>query len=325
MRNILKTMLALLALAFVPTQARAVEYPCTSTVRIIVALPAGSTTSVIARLVAEQLALGIGRPVVVENYPGADSAIGARRAFESAADGCTLFMMTNGVTGIEPRFGPQAWDPERFVPIAMVARSYQVLVVDPAVAGNFGEFVDYVRKYPGTTFGRAATSGLIACSYFAKKVGLTMTAVHYSKGGDPAMVPDLLSGRITSGCPFLGPIRSYIAVGSLRALAILGPERFSKLPDIPAITEVLPGSQDLAALEGRSMLVCPPGCPETVVRIVSQQLRDILARPEMAVRFRQMSSDTAYSTPDELRAYIGSQVVLFRNIVDAIGLTYRPQ
>lgn len=317
---------AFITLAAFTSPAKAQEeYPCQGTVRMVLPFGAGSTTDVNIRHLAAKLAPLIGRNIVIENIVGADGALGARHVLSSAPDGCTILVGTNGTIGIEPRLGPQGFDLEKATPVGMFARNFQVLVVNPAIAGNMREFVAYAKQHPGTTFGRAATSGLIACSYFAKKAGLQMTGVPYT-GGDAKMLPDLLSGRVASGCPFLSPVRTQIEAGGLRALAVLGSERFkdTDMRDVPAITEALPGSEDLAALEGHAYLMCPLGCPQAAVRMLSRHLKTVLAENDTIAVLRKNGSDATYSTPEALAEYIRAQTTLFKKVVRELGLEFKP-
>ncbi len=322
LRPVAAALIALACLAASPAKA-AEEYPCQGTVRFVVGLPAGSTTDAIVRQIAGEMAPLLKRTIIVENIVGADGALGARNALASAADGCNYLAATNGMLGIEQRLGPQGFDLEKAVPVGMFARNYQVLVVHPAVAANLGELLAYVKANPGTQFARSATSSLIACAYFAKKAGLAMKDIFYK--GDPLLMQDVVAGRVPVACPFLYPVRGQIEAGALRALAILGPGPFSELPTVPAITNVLPGSEKLGALEGRGFFVCPPGCPEAAVEMFSRYLREILAKPATVTRFRESSAEAVYMTPGATALYIKSQKALFTEVVREIGLEFKPK
>ncbi len=204
----------------------------------------GGLTDTLARRYAEQLATGWKQPVVVENKPGAGSAIGASNVARSHTDGYTLLLGSVGMVTNPLLMKKMPYEPESLVPLALVALAPNVLYVHPSVpAKNVKELVDYAKANPGLL--SFASSGVgssphLAAELFATKTGIDIIQVPY-KGTGPA-IADFLGGQVNAYFDTMQSMK-YAKDGSIRALAITTKQRIAEAPDLPTVEEsgVAPG------------------------------------------------------------------------------------
>ena len=229
-------------------------------IHIIVTVAAGGPMDTIARFVGSEMQKRLGQPVVVENRPGAGSTLGGRAVAAADPDGSTLMWGTLSVTAIAPAlYKEPGYDPKAFAMIGMVAEFPHVVVVPPSLpAKTMAEFVAYAKAHPGEmNFGGSlGTPPQLLGSMFNKVAGLGMTYVPY-KGGAPSLA-DLMTGRLHMQFDALTLLQPLVKDGKLRALAVLTPQRWPGLPDVPTLREAgyaeFPGNP-WAGLMG------PPGTP----------------------------------------------------------------
>ena len=234
-------------------------------ITIVVPFTPGGLTDILARSVGEKISPVLGRPMIIDNRPGAGGGIGSAFVARAAADGHTLLLGHIGIFAVNPSlYANLQYDPLAFSYIAPLAIVPNILVVNPSVPVNsIKELIDYAKANPGKlNFSSAGTGGAahIAMAAFNVASGTTMTHVPYR--GTPQSVGDVISGQVqatfTSGVSLLPHVRA----STLRALGVSTRERLSIAPEIPAIAETLPGF-DLSAWYG---IVGPAGLPEPVVQ-----------------------------------------------------------
>jgi tripartite-type tricarboxylate transporter receptor subunit TctC len=227
----------------VSRNASAQAYP-TRPVRIVVGYAAGGGTDIIARLIGQWLSERLGRPFIVENRPGGNSNIATEAVVRAPADGYTLLVVDSA-----PALNATLYDKLTFnfirdvAPVASIARQPYVLLVHPSFpAKTIPEFVAYAKANPGKL--NMASGGIGGISHvsgelFKMMAGVNMIHVPY-RGGAPALT-DLLGGQVQA--VFQGPFgaNEYIRTGRLRALAVTSAARSNALPDIPSLSEFLPG------------------------------------------------------------------------------------
>lgn len=227
------------SLAVAPAFADA-AYP-TRPVRIVVGYPAGGSTDIAARLLADQLTKRLGQTFIVENKAGASGQIAANSIARAEPDGYSLFMTASPEMTIAVAIGKKLpYDPRKdFQPISLVVRAPHMLVVNPSVKANtVKELVELARAQPGkmnyASFG-AGTSNHLGGESFKMATGVDIAHIPY-KGGAPAMI-DLLGGRVEMMFESLAVVLPYVKSGKLRGLAVATTQRSPLAPDIPTFKE----------------------------------------------------------------------------------------
>lgn len=309
------------AVAALGTAARAqAAYP-DKPVRIVVPTAAGSGSDLIARALAQQLALAWKQPVTVDNRAGASGIIGVEAAVRAPADGYTLLMSSSSPVIINPMiFRKLPYDPRTaLMPVSHVAIGPAALLVNETTpARSLAEFAALAKARPRQlSYGSFGTGsgGHLGVEAFCQAAGIEMIHVPY-KGTAPA-VTDLLGGQITSVLTDLATAQTHIRSGRLRALAINGPARSPLLPEVPTFTE-----QGFPSVEGtyaRFALFAPAGTPPAVVERVSADSTAALRRPELRERFTALGYGLEGSTPAELAALLRQDTDRWSRVIAALG------
>jgi tripartite-type tricarboxylate transporter receptor subunit TctC len=221
----------------VASTAGAADFP-TKPVQMVVPYSPGGLTDNLARRYADKLAAAWNQPVVVENRPGAGSAIGAGAVARSAPDGYTMLLGSVGMVTNQMLLKKLPYDPNQLVPLALVALAPNVLYIHPSIpANNVKEFVEYAKKNPGRV--SFASSGVgssphLAAELFASKTGIDAIQVPY-KGTGPA-IADFLGGQVNAYFDTMQSMK-YAKDGSIRALGVTTQKRIADAPDLPTIDE----------------------------------------------------------------------------------------
>lgn len=301
----MRRLLLFLAGAFFAASA-AGQYP-TKPVRIIIHFPAGGSTDLVARTLAQGLTDSLGQPVVVENKPGADGAIAAAQVAQSAPDGHTLFMATNTAMMQVPLLQKNPpYDPvTAFTPISLVGRYTFLLVTAPSIpATNLAEFIAYARANPGKiNFATYSGASQLAFAQIVKAGSLDMVRVPY-KGEIPS-VADILGGAVHAVFATPTSTLAHIRSGRLRVLATTLPMRWPLLPEVPTTVEAgLPpiNVEFFAALFG------PAKMPADLAARLSKEVAGIIARPQVREQIDRQGFALASSTPEELGAFVKQQL-----------------
>jgi len=290
-------------------------------VRVVVPFAAGGSTDVTARLVAQALADRMGQPFVIENRPGAGGNVAAEHVARSAPDGHTLFMATSGIIAAnQALYRTLPFDALRdFAPVTQVAFVPNILVVHPGVPANtLAELVALARSRPGQiNYGSAGsgTSQHIAGALFAARAQLQIQHVPY-RGGAPA-VTDLVAGRIQMIFSPLVEVIAQVRANQLRPLAITTARRSALLPEIPTVSETVPGFE--VALW--NSLVAPAGTPPAAIARIAEEAAAALRTPELRARLAEQGSEPVGSTPAEFAAFIRAEIPKWTEMVRLSGAT----
>lgn len=308
---------AIALLASCVTAAAQVPYP-NAPVRIIVPFAAGGASDLVARTVAERLQALWGQGVVIENIGGGGSNIGVAALARAKPDGYTLGLINASSHGMNKWLYKEklAYDPLRdFAPVSQLAITPNVLVVNPekVPAKTVPEFIALLKQKPNAlNFGSSGvgTSLHVGMELFQQTTGTKLTHVPY-RGSGPMMV-DLLSGQLDVALDGAAVAWPYVEAGKLRVLATSIPQRASFMPDVPAISEFLPGF-DVTAWHG---LAAPAGTPKEIVEKVSRDVRAILETPEIRDRLATQKIIALGMTPDAFRAFIEAEIKKWEPVVE---------
>ena len=301
----MKRGLLALAAALLATAALA-QYP-SKPVRIVIHFPAGGSTDLVSRVLAQALTESMGQPFVVENRTGADGAIAAAAVMQSPPDGHTLFVATNTAMVQVPLLQKKPpYDPlAAFTPVSLVGRYTFLLVVTPSLGVNtLDELVAHARANPGkVNFATYSGASQLAYAQIVKTAGVDMLRVPY-KGEAPSIV-DVLGGSIHA--VFATPTSSltHIRDGRLRALATTLPARWPLLPQVPTTVEA---GMPPINVEFFAALFGPAGMPQDIAQRLSRELGAIMARPKIREQIDRQGFALAGTSPEELRTFIRQQL-----------------
>ena len=295
------------------------SYP-TKPVKVMVALPAGGSADMIARVVSQKLNEQLGQPFVVENKAGASGQIGMPQVARAPADGYTLavspasFLTTN--TSI---FKALPYDPQTdFQPISKLVNQPMVLVVkDSAKFPNLAAVVQQAKAAPAKLTYASSGDGSpqhLGALMFETRTKAEMLHVPY-KGGAPA-INDTLAGNVDMLFAVLPEALSHIQSGKLHAVALMSPQRSTLLPNVPTMVEGGYADLNLSAWVG---LVAPAKTPPEIVAKLNQAVRTLL-QSDIKDKLAISGMEPAPSTPEELQATIASDLKLHAELVKAAGL-----
>ncbi len=300
--------------------AIAQEYPA-RTVKIVVPFPAGGTADVMPRIFADWLSRKWGQPVVVEDRAGAGGNIGAEVVAKSEPDGYTLLASPPPPLVINQNLYPHlAFDPTRFVPIVVMARVPNALVVNPdnIKANTVPDFVAYVRTNDGkvtdATQGNGTTSQLTS-AMFQTMAHVKLQNVPY-RGSAPAL-NDLVAGSVDCMFDNLGVSLQLINAGELKLIAVASAKRMASLPDVPAIAETLPGFEAVAWYA----FVAPAGTPAAVVDKINAGVNEALHDPEIQKRLATLSAEPVGGSPADTAKYFGEETERWKNVITSAHVT----
>jgi tripartite-type tricarboxylate transporter receptor subunit TctC len=310
--------IAAISIAAMSLCAAAADYP-TRPIRIVIPFPTGGPTDVAGRVIAQTLSQTVGQPVVVENRPGADGAIGPDVVLKSPPDGHTLLMGTSSSMAAVPAMRKKPpYDPVAdFVPITFLGRLTLLLVVHPSVpARTVSELIAHARANPGKLNVAAANPpSIFAMAQLKSLAKLDMVNVTYK--GDMAAMPDLLSGRVDVLVAGLNVVHSQVKEGKLRALATLSETRSRLAPDIPTMAEA---GVPRFAIHPWVGLFAPAGVPKDVVDRLSREVNAVLKRPDVLEQLDKVAFEASGSTPQELAAIVKSQLKVWGDVAREAGI-----
>lgn len=305
-------------LAVAAPTARAQTYPLRP-VRIIVATTAGGSTDIAARLIAQWLMDKLGQSFIVENHPGGNNNVGTELAARSPADGYTLFM-ANSVNSINAALYKNLNYNfvSDFTPIVHIMRSPLLMMVHPSVpAKTVPEFVAYAKSTTDKLSmgsGGSGSSGHLAGELFLMRTGVRMVHVPY-RGKSVAMT-DLLGGQLQVMFATTGSSISFVKSGAVRALAVTTLTRLDQLPDVPPMTQFLPGYE----ASGWSGLCAPKNTPSEIVGLLNSRINDALADPTVQQRIADMGGTAPGGSPADFAKYIATEIEKWTKVVAFAGI-----
>jgi tripartite-type tricarboxylate transporter receptor subunit TctC len=272
---------------------------------LVVPYAAGGNVDVSARILQAGIGDALGRPLVVENRPGAGGTLAGDYVARATPDGHTLFVGSNGPIMLGPMTmakPPYQWD-KVFVPVSSLAFATNMLLVRPGLpVTTLSELVDHARKNPGKLT-LATSSGASINHFMAEllklKAGIAWTEVHY-RGNAPA-INDLVAGHVDLGFQQLTDSLQHIQAGKLRALAVLGPKRVAGVPDVPTIAEA--GFPDVQGVTFNG-LFAPKATPPEIVERLSLAIRAALQSKTVVDQLAALGSEARGSSPVEFTRFL---------------------
>ena len=312
-------LIAMAALAAVPREAVAQDYP-THTVTILVPFAAGGGTDLIARAIATHLERRLGRSFIIENRPGAGTAVAAAAAAKATPDGYTLMQATSGTMSMNPAiFKNLSYEPNKdLVPVALSAGVPFILAVNAALpVKNVTELIA-LAKQKSLSYGSGGPGSFhhLNTELFSSMTGIKMTHVPY-KGSVPAMT-DLVSGQIDVLFTDIGPAIQLIRAGKARALGITSAQRAAAAPDIPPLAEVGVPGFDTTAWQ---MLVAPGGTPQAIRDKLNTEVNAIMQTDEIKKQFVDMGLEPiGKGSTKELEAFVKSEAARWTPVIRNAGL-----
>jgi tripartite-type tricarboxylate transporter receptor subunit TctC len=300
--------------------ARAQDYP-TRVVRIIVPYPAGGTADVMPRILADWLSRKWGQSVIIANRTGAGGNIGAEVVAKSDPDGYTLLASPPGPLVINQNLYPHLdFDPLQFVPIVVMGRVPNALVVNPdkVKASTVEQFIAYARAKSGhvtdATQGNGTTSHLTS-ELFQLMADVKLQNVPY-RGSAPAL-NDLVAGNVDCMFDNLGVSMQFVKAGKLKLIAVASPERVASLASVPTIAETLPGFASVTWFA----LAAPPKTPAAIVDKINSAVNEALRDPTVARRLAQLSAEPGSGTPQATAAYFRDEVGRWKKVITLAHVT----
>ena len=303
-RSIARTVVVSALLLAAPL-AFAQTYP-TKTIKFVVPFPAGSATDVVGRVLAEAMGKELGQSIVVDNKAGAQGTIGAGEVKNAAADGYTILVTTSTTqAAVMSLLKKVPYDPIKdFTPIGKIATTPFVLIVNEKVPANdLKSFITYVKANPGKVrFGQGSSGSYVSGSLFASMIGGDMQMIPYK--GIPPAITDMLGGNIEVVFSDLGNAQAQLKGGKVKAFGVTSTKRSSALPDLPAITEQVPGYE----LVPWFALMAPANLPKDIATKLTATLQKVLIAPEVKQKLNAGGFDIDSTDAAGLAKLIDSEI-----------------
>ncbi len=308
---------ASLAIAVLPGPAQSQPVYPVKNIRVIVPSPTGGPSDLVARLLGDRLAIALGKPVIVDNRPGASQIVGTATVAKAAPDGYTLLQAAANMA-INPITVPDLpYDTVKdFAPVSMTHLTpYVFLVSAQSPVKSLPELLKYIRGNPGKiTYGITGPGSpqQLATLLLAQMAGglSNMTEVAY-KGSSPAH-PDLMANRITFMIDPLAAAAPHVKAGSLRGLAVSTPQRNPSFPDMPTAAEAGVQGYDFSSWGG---VLAPAGTPRAIVNKLNAEIGVALSNPDLSRRFIEMGLVPKHSTPEEFGKFVQSEMSRWRVVM----------
>ena len=317
-RKFLHLAVSTVALPAVSRIARADTYP-SRPVHIIVGFPPGSLSDTIARLIGQWLSDRLGQQFVIENRPGAASNLAAETVVRAPADGYTLLLVTS-VNAINATL----YDNLNFdlihdiVPVASITRGPGVMEVNPTFpAKSVPEFIAYAKANPGKINMATSGSGSMLDVYgelFMMTAGVDMVRVAYH--GSPPALADLIGGRVQVVFDTFAASIALVRAGKLRALAVTTTTRSAALPDIPSLSDFLPG-YDASSWEA---IGAPKNTPPDIVDKLNKEINAAFVDPSMKERFADLGRTTPATSPAEFGKFIAEEKEKWGKVIKSANI-----
>lgn len=287
-------------LGALPATGWADAYP-SKPIRFVVPFPTGNAGDLMARMLAEKLTASMKQTIIVDNRPGAGGNIGAEHAAKAPADGYTVLIAASGIVTANPYLYKLSFDPQKdFTPVTLLFSGAPVLVVSPKVKeATLKDLIEAARRAPGkftyASYGAGHVSHIIG-EMFKQAAGIDLLHIPYKS----SPLPDVMSGQVDM--IFESPLLVVKNTGKLRPLGVVSAKRNPKMPEVPAVAEVLPGFE----VTGWLGAFVPAGTPPEIVQRLYRELAGAIGMPDFRKRLDDLLLDPGGNTPEEFAAYVRS-------------------
>jgi tripartite-type tricarboxylate transporter receptor subunit TctC len=317
----LPPLVAALALLVTPLAAWAQNYP-NKPIKMIVGFSPGTTTDIVARLLAQQLTQVNGWTVVVENRPGQGGSNAAIEMMRAEPDGYTLSMSASGPLVVNPAVNRKLPynSVKDFTPISQMVEQSSVLVVRSDFPAKTVQELIALEKSKQGQFNYASigagTGNNLTTATFARRAGMKLVHVPYK--GSPEAVGGILAGDIHMMFEGLPNTLSHIQAGTLRPLAVSSAKRLPQLPDVPTAAETGAEGFEMSTWIG---LIAPPGLPQPITDLLSREVWKVMNTEEAKQRFAQLGlTPRMQKSSEEFREYIRTELVKWDRAVEEAGV-----
>jgi tripartite-type tricarboxylate transporter receptor subunit TctC len=318
-RTLTATIAMLCAVLYAHVAGAQAPYP-NRPIRLIVPFPPGGPTDVMARLIAQSLAGPLGQQVYVDNRPGAGSTLGGKAVASAEPDGYTLLLSSAATLAIGPTlYKGVEYDPNSFVPVAMVANVPYVMIAGPkAPVASVADVIAYAKAHPGKlTFGvpNGAPPHMLAV-WFKSLTKTDIVIVPYRGGAN--VITDLIGGQIDLGSETSSILLPHLRDGTLRALGTPSPKRLPELPNVPTMIES--GIPDFLASSWTG-IVAPPGTPQPIVVKLNRAVNSALVSVEMQANLKNFGADALPGTAADFAAFMTAELPKWTAMAKLSGAT----
>jgi tripartite-type tricarboxylate transporter receptor subunit TctC len=323
-RTLIRTALASSLAAGLPAFAQSGNWPTGKAITYLVPFPAGGTTDVLGRLIAQKLGPVLGTSVIIDNKGGAGGSVGSEVGARAAPDGFTLVGGTISSHAINVSLYPKiGYDPiKSFAPVTLIGTNPVVLVVSQnSPYKTLKDILEASKAKSGGLSSASAGTGTsqhLALELLAYKSGVKFTHIPY-KGSGPA-IQDAIGGQVDMMFDTTVVAGPHIQSGKLRAIAVTSSKRLASLPDVPTIAESgLPGLKDFEVVSWQAIFV-PAATPAPVVDRLHAEIRKILATPEMQDKLKGFGMEPADLTTTQIAAFQKAEVEKWAQVIKAAGI-----
>jgi tripartite-type tricarboxylate transporter receptor subunit TctC len=317
--NLRCLLIALFALSGCTAALAQPDYPA-QPIKLVVPFGAGTTADIIARVLGDLMGNDLGKPVVIENKPGASGVIGAASVAIAEPDGYTLVLGTIASHGISTLLMQNVtYDPVKsFDPIMLIANVPNMLVVNKDVpVSNISEFVTYAKKKRDLNFTSpgVGTTAHLAGELMRLKLGLPLVHVPYKSGA--TALTDVISGQVPVMIWQTAPLKPQIDAGTVKPISALTLKRIDGFPNVPTLAETLLPGFDSSAWFG---ILAPAKTPAPILKRIYGSLQHAMSKPEVRSRMHELALEPETIGPEQFRKVITDDLEQWRAVLAAIKL-----
>ena len=301
------------------SKAGAADWP-SRPVHFIVPFPAGSSSDIVARVVAQALGEKLGQTFVVENRPGASGEIAYEYVAHAAPDGYTLGLLNTSFTLLPSLSATLNFDPiKSFAPVSMIGASPFVLASYPGLSAHtVKDVIALAKSEPGKhTFAEAgpATLANLAGVLFNKMAGVQITPVSYH--GTEQEVPDLIAGRVDMAYVTIPPTLPLMQQGQVRAIAVTGAQRSAAMPNVPTIAEAGLSGYEAVLWQG---INAPAGTPAPILSRLNAETSALLHEPKIVSQLAKIGVEAEPSSPQQLADRVAADINKWHDVIVSAGI-----
>ncbi|WP_441242082.1 Bug family tripartite tricarboxylate transporter substrate binding protein [Tardiphaga sp. 768_D3_N2_1] len=289
-------------------------------IRMVVPYTPGGYTDLMARLVSEKMSAALGQPIVIENKPGANAAIGTDAVAKAAPDGYT-FGTVIAAHSVNPTLNPKLpYDAMKdFTYVSLTSVAPLILIATPSLpVKDMKEFIALAKAKPGSL--NFASSGIGSAAHLTMEMlksreGINLQHIPYK--GTSGALQDTVGGQINVMFDVIGPLMSQVKSGNAKALAVAAKERVPAAGDVPTMTEA--GVPDFVSGTW-SGIIAPAGTPKEIVDRISLEAKKALADPDLKKKLEDQGIVPMGTTPDEFRAFVTDEIARWKKVITDAGI-----